>query len=179
MRLKALFLAAFLLLFGTVAHAQDNPKRLDDAMIFAIFDQANMADIWTARLGIQKGKSGEVRALGKMVAGDHEVVQQMGRDLARKLGITPRIPDNDRSFEDQAQVIKRLQARSGADFDHAYLQHEIQFHTAVIAALEKTLIPKTKTPELKALLVGVLPGFKHHLAATKEAAAMLNAAKME
>lgn len=146
---------------------------LDDATIFAIFDQANMADITTARLGIKKGNSPEVRELARMVLKDHVAVQQMGRDLAMKLTVTCTPPDNDTSLADQAKAYGMLQQKSGADFDKAYLQHEIAFHSSVIDAIKGTLLPSIKDPELKALVTKVLPGFEHHLAATKTTAEKL------
>jgi putative membrane protein len=147
--------------------------KLDDATILAIFDQANSVDIWAGRLGVQKGKSAEVRALGKMVATDHEAVQQMGRDLAKKMGVIPTPPANDKSAENLAKTIALLDSKSGADFDKAYIQHEIAFHQSVIDAIKTTLLPAITSPEFKKLVNDVLPGFEHHLTATKAAAKKL------
>ena len=145
-------------------------EKLDDATIFAIFDQANGTDIWTGRLGVKYGHSDEVRALGKMVATDHVAVQQMGRDLAEKLGIIPTPPANDTSAENLAKAVALLQSKSGTEFDRAYLRHEIAFHQSVIDAIKGTLLPAVKNNEFKELIKKVLPGFEHHLAATKAAA---------
>lgn len=147
--------------------------KLDDATILAIFDQANAADIWTARLGVKRAHSGEVKALAKMVATDHEAVQHMGREMAKKLGVIPSPPDNDASAEAQAKAIAVLQTKSGPEFDQAYLRHEIAFHQSVIAAVKNVLLPSTRNGELRELIIKVLPGFEHHLAATKEVAAKL------
>ena len=38
-----------------------------------------------------------------MVAADHAAVQQMGRDVARKLKLVPTLPDNDASVADCAR----------------------------------------------------------------------------
>ena len=146
---------------------------LDDATIFAIFDQANSADIWTGRLGIKYGHSEEVRKLGLMVATDHVAVQQMGRDLAKKLGIIPLPPANDKSAEQLAETVALLQSKSGVEFDRAYLHHEILFHQSVISAINNTLLPAIKNDEFKKLIKKVLPGFEHHLAATKATAEKL------
>lgn len=146
---------------------------LDDATIFAIFDQANTADIWTGRLGAKYGHANEVRALGRMVATDHEAVQQMSRDLARRLGIIPTPPANDASAGDQAKAVALLQSKSGAEFDTAYLLQEIAFHQSVIDAIKGTLLPATKNKELRELINKVLPGFEHHLAETKMVAKKL------
>ena len=146
---------------------------LDDATILAIFDQANAADIVTGRLGAKYGASAEVRALARMVATDHVAVQQMGRDLAKKLGLMPTPPDNDTSAADCARTVALLQSKTGAEFDKAYLQHEVAFHQSVVDAIKGTLLPAIKNHELRTLMQTVLPGFEHHLAATKAVAVKL------
>lgn len=168
--------AATLVVLGMMSASAFSATKLDDATILAIFDQANMADIWTGRIGVKKGASEEVRALGRMVVTDHEAVQQMGRDLAKKLGIIPTPPENDMSVDNQAKAIAMLQSKSGAEFDKAYLEYEIAYHQAVIDAIKGTLLPSIKNEELKALVKKVLPGFEHHLAASKAAAKKLGIA---
>jgi putative membrane protein len=140
---------------------------LDDATILAVFDQANQTDISTGRLGAKYGSSEEVRALGKMVADDHIVVQQLARDLARKLNIVPAPPDDDTSAADYAKTAALLQSKRGADFDRAYLRHEVAFHQSVVDAMKATLMPAIKNHEIKDLFEAVLPGFERHLAATR------------
>ena len=65
---------------------------LDDATIVAIFDAANTADVEVGELAAQRGSSKEVRDMGTMFARDHRMVRQQGRDLAKKLGVTPTPP---------------------------------------------------------------------------------------
>ena len=137
---------------------------LDDATIVAIFDNANTVDIETGKLAAQRGHSNEVRQFGAMLARDHEMVRQQGRDLAKKLGVTPTPPASDQSAQDQAAVIRRLRGLRGAAFDRAFLQREVQFHKDVIAAIETTLLPAINNEELRALVVKVAPAFQAHLA---------------
>lgn len=141
--------------------------KLDDATIIAIFDQANTADIVTGRLGAKYGHSAEVRELGRQVATEHVAVQQMGRDLAKKVGIFPSPPDNDTSVADHAKAIALLQSKAGPEFDRAYLEYELAFHQSVIDAVKGTLLPAVSNSELKAMFTSVLPGFEHHLAHTR------------
>jgi len=137
---------------------------LDDATIVAIFDHANTVDIETGKLAAERGHSNEVRQFGTMLARDHEMVRQQGRDLAKKLGVTPTPPAGDQSARDQAAVIRRLSSLRGGEFDRAFLQREVQFHKDVIAAIETTLLPAIKNEELRALVVKVVPAFQAHLA---------------
>lgn len=73
--------------------------KLDDATILAIFDEANMADISTGRLGLKKARSEEVKTLARMVVTDHEHVQHLGREVAHEIGVVPLPPDNDKSVK--------------------------------------------------------------------------------
>jgi putative membrane protein len=56
-----------------------------------------------------------------------------------------------------------LKQLEGAAFDKAYVDHEVAYHQAVIAAIRGTLIPGATNAELKALLVKVSPAFDAHL----------------
>lgn len=140
---------------------------LDDPTIVAIFDAANTADIETGDLAARRGHAREVRSLGAMFARDHRTVRQQGRDLAKRLGVTPTPPKGDRSAGDLANTMATLRSKSGADFDRAYLEHEIAFHQAVIEAIDKQLLPAIGNQELKELVQKVAPAFKAHLLAAQ------------
>jgi putative membrane protein len=87
----------------------------------------------------------------------------MGRDLAKKLGVTPTPPAGDASAKTQAEAMAALRAKHGADFDRAFVEHEVAFHTSVIDAIQTTLLPAIQNKELKALVEKVAPAFQAHL----------------
>jgi putative membrane protein len=166
MRRPAIALALVLtaVVIATVAsraNARTTPV-LDDAAIVAIFDLANTADIETGRLGATRGLSKEVRDYGTMLDQVHTQVRQNGRDLARKLGVTPALPETDRSAQDHAAVMARLGKLSGAEFDRAFLEHEQAFHAAVLAAVKTTLLPAIRNQELKEFVTSLAPAFEAH-----------------
>jgi putative membrane protein len=166
-------MTGFMTLIALLSNGANAGGKLDDATILAIFDQANSVDIYTGQLGAKYGSSEEVRALGRMVATDHIAVQQMGRDLAKKLGIMPTPPADDTSVMDHARTVALLQSRFGTEFDKEYLRHEIAFHQSVIDAVKGALLPAIGSGEFKKLVRNVLPGFEHHLAETKAVAQKL------
>ena len=59
--------------------------------------------------------------------------------------------------------MSELKAKSGVEFDRAFLDHEIAYHEAVINAIKTTLLPAIKNAELKALVEKVAPAFQSHL----------------
>jgi putative membrane protein len=163
--LRSTFAATIALLAGSLAapatgRAQD--AKLDDPTIVAIFDAANTAEVETGSLAQKQGSSKEVRDFGAMLARDHEMVRQQGRDLAAKLGVTPTPPKDDQGAKDHAAAMARLRPLKGAEFDRAFLQHEVAFHQAVIDAINGTLMPAIRNQELKALVEKVAPAFEAH-----------------
>jgi len=143
------------------------PTALDDATIVAIFDEANTADVETGELAMKKGSTKEIRDFGAMLARDHKNVRQQGRDLAKKLGVKPTAPKPDPYAASHAEAMKKLEALSGKEFDRAFLEHEVAYHDAVIAAITNTLLPATQNAELKDLEKMVAPAFVAHRDAAK------------
>ena len=149
--------------YSTIVEVHIRQPALDDATIMAIFDNANTADIETGELAAQRGHTNEVRLFGAMLARDHQMVRQQGRDLALKLGIIPTPPSGEQSAQDHAAAIRRLSGLQGREFDSAFLQHEVLFHETTIAAIENTLLPAITNEELRTMVVKVAPAFKAHL----------------
>lgn len=143
---------------------------LNDGQILALFDEANTADIWTARVALSKSRSDDVRRLAAMVIDDHEAVQHTARELARRAGLKATPPANDPSASAMAAAVNELQSRPDGEFDRAYLAHELGFHRSAVDAIRGTLLPAATNAELKALLTKVLGGFEHHLAETRRVA---------
>ena len=151
---------------------------LDDPTIVAIFDAANTWDIELAGIALKKSHNKDVRTFARMMAHDHRAVRKMGRDLAKKLKVTPTPPGKDFAlYQDHVQALKALRSAKGAAFDKAYIDHEVTYHQAVIDAVTNTLLPATSNAELKNLETTVAPNFQAHLAAAQKVQAGLGASK--
>lgn len=152
---------------------------LDDPTIVAIFDAANTWDIEAARLALKKSHNKDVRSFAQMMAHDHQAVRKMGRDLAKKLKVTPTPPGKDFAlYQSHVAAMKTLRAtRRGPAFDKAYIDNEVAFHQAVIDAVTTTLLPATQNAELKNLETTVAPNFQAHLLAAKKLQGELVASK--
>ena len=148
---------------------------LDDPTIVAIFDAANTADIETGQLAAERGHAKEVRDFGAMLARDHAQVRAQGRDLAKKLGVTPTPPADDPGARAHADAMTRLRALKGPAFDRAFLAHEVAFHRSVIDAVTTTLLPAIANAEVKALVVKVAPAFEAHMMAADHLGKQLEA----
>ncbi|MGH7713295.1 MAG: DUF4142 domain-containing protein [Gemmatimonadaceae bacterium] len=142
---------------------------IDDAAIVGIFDAANTWDITTGSLATKKARRADVREFGAMLARDHEQVRQQGRDLAKKLGVTPTPVAKDfalrKSHED---ALQRLNGLTGTAFDRAFLEHEVAYHKAVIDAVTSTFLPAIQNAELKGFVQKVAPAFQAHMLAAQQ-----------
>ena len=136
----------------------------NDAQIAAIVVTANQVDIDAGKLAEAKGASKEVKAFGKQMVTDHTGVNKAATDLAAKLKLKPEDNPTAQSLKKGgADNVAHLKTLKGAAFDKAYVDHEVEYHQAVIDAMDKTLIPNAQNAELKALLVKVRPAFVAHL----------------
>src|SRR5688572_2480562 len=153
---------AFVAVAANRAGARQETPQLDDAAIVAIFDLANTADIETGKLGAERGQNKEVRDYGTMLSQVHTEVRQKGRDLAAKLGVSPKLPADNTMLKDHQAAIAKLRALRGAEFDRAFLAHEQAFHIAVLDAVKTTLLPAIKNQELKDFVTSLAPAFEAH-----------------
>lgn len=171
MQMSVAGLAAVMIFSAAAVSAADKPN---DAQIAAIVVTANQVDIDAGKLAASKAASPKVKEFGQLMVTDHAGVNKAATDLVTKLGVTPE--PNATSESLQAGGDKNLAALrkvSGAEFDRAYVDHEVIYHQAVIDAMDKTLIPSASNSELKALLVKVRPAFVAHLDHAKQLQAAL------
>ena len=158
-----LALASFVAAPAATAQA----AKLDDPTIIAIFDAANTWDMETGAIAAKKGSTKEIREFGAMLARDHKVVRQQGRDLVKKLGVHPTPPKDFAMAKDHAAAVRTLRARTGKAFDRAFLEHEVAYHKAVLDAMSSTLLPALQNQEARALVTKVAPAFKAHMDAAQ------------
>jgi len=160
--LVSLALIAGLISFPASTAAAQAGAKLDDPTIVAIFDAANTYDIETGSLAATKGNTKAVRDFGKMLVRDHRNVRTQGRDLAKSLGVTPTPPKDFALAKAHVKAMRSLKNVRGRAFDRAFLQHEVDFHNAVIDAVTTTLLPAIQNAQVKDLVTRVAPAFVAH-----------------
>jgi putative membrane protein len=154
--------SGFGLVHPTTTYSQESASKLDDPTIVAIFDAANTYDMETGSLAVSKGHSKAVRDFGGMLVRDHRNVRAQGRELAKSLHVTPTPPKDFALAKAHVAAMRSLRAAKGKKFDRAFLQHEVDYHNAVIDAVTKTLLPATKNAQVKDLETKVAPAFVAH-----------------
>ncbi|MBO3699930.1 DUF4142 domain-containing protein [Fabibacter sp. E12] len=149
--------------------------KLSDAEVAMVAVVANQIDISYAEIAKKKARNQEVKKFAETMLSDHNSVLGLAGDLAKKLGVTPKENSVSKSLLEQAEKIeKSLNSKRGKDFDSFYIDNEVAYHEAVIAAVEDLLIPETENKELRDLLKTAVPIFKTHLAHAKSVQAKVS-----
>jgi putative membrane protein len=144
--------------------AEESSAGLNDAEIAAIVVAANSIDVRHGELARERAADERVREFAETMIRDHRAVNESAGALVARLGVTPEENDVSRSLQSSAdQTIGSLTALTGAEFDRAYMAHEVDYHRAVLNALDELLIPNATNAELRETLVGVRPAFEAHL----------------
>lgn len=147
----------------SVVFAQESPKLMDSEIAYVAV-VANQNDIDFAKIALKKSKDENVLKFAQAMVADHQAVIDMAVELVTKLGVTPKESDVSKQYQASAmQTQEMLNSKSGKAFDQAYVTNEVNYHKAVISAIESVLIPQTVNAELKALLGKALPILEAHL----------------
>lgn len=117
-----------------------------------------MAEVEAGKLAQEKGTSEAVKSFGARMVQDHGAANEKLMGIASQKDVT--LPKTLDPKHQTAQ--KRLQAKSGAAFDSAYIQAQIADHKAMASLMERQ-IKSGKDPEAKAYATETLPVVKEHL----------------
>jgi putative membrane protein len=151
-------------IFTTTSIFSQNETHLTDPEVASVAVVANQIDISYAEIALEKSKNEEILKFAKRMVTDHNAVIKQAVALVTKLSVTPK--DNAVSMsllEDAEKTKKKLRKAKRKKFDKLYIDNEVAYHKAVIAAIRDLLIPESDNIELKELLQSVLPALEAHL----------------
>jgi len=148
----------------TTAAAPAPSGAVTDAQIAAIVLAANMVDSTAGALAHQKGTNADVKKFGQTMMTDHGGVNKQAVALAGRLHLTPEENATSTQLKQGGEQSRtQLNGLSGAAFDRAYIDHEVEYHQTVLDAIDKTLLPNAQNADLKALLQQTRPAVAAHL----------------
>lgn len=146
------------------AAAPAAPAGPTDAEIAHIVVTANTIDAEMGQLAQTKAQSEAVRRFAQTMVTDHNAVNAQAQQLATQLNVTPVEHQVSRDLRQSADAARmRLDSLTGGEFDRAYIQREVEYHQAVLSALDNTLIPSAQNAQLKTLLEQTRPAIDAHL----------------
>jgi putative membrane protein len=142
------------------ANTTATSKLLDDAQIAAITDETNNAEIEQGKLAQSKAKDARVRAFAKMMVEKHT---EERRDQEKLHIAKTDSPDSERATRAATTALRSLREKTGADFDKAYVELQVDEHKKVLATLDKELLPAAHDKQLEAYLEKMKPDVESHL----------------
>ena len=140
--------------------AAANKQPLTDEQIALITNDANSAEIEQAKLAEQKAKDSRVKHFASKMVKHHTEA----KDKQAKLGIQTASSSLSAEMEKGAgTTLAELKALSGAAFDTAYMNAQVDEHKKVLDTIDTALLPNVKSAELKSYLGEIRPTVEHHL----------------
>lgn len=120
---------------------------------------AGMAEVAAGKVASQKATNPQVKDFAKMMVMDHTKANEELMAIAKKKNITlPAAPD-----ADHQKMLTDLSAKTGKDFDKAYVDAMVSGHKKVASMLEDAS-KNCKDSELMGFAAKTLPTVKAHLA---------------
>jgi putative membrane protein len=154
--------------------APSTPMLTDPNIVF-ILDEANASDSARGKLASTKGSDAEVRQFGKIMMGEHHMLREAGKKLAKSDGVTPEAPTGDETqTKSQAGLADLNATPKGPAWDKAYIDYEVSFHQQVLETAGKAK-DMTQNAELKKLIEDAAPIIQKHLDMAKQIQTKLGA----
>lgn len=161
---------------SAMAKPEGMAPALTDPNIVAILDYENMADSAAGMMGSTKGTNAEVKAYGKMIAGEHHGLRQQGQALAKKLNVTPALPADFAGEKFHGDAMGHFTSMAkGAEWDKMFIDHEVLNHEQLKSTAQAALAA-AQNAELKALIEKAMPAVQKHLDQAKAIQAKLTPA---
>jgi len=139
------------------------------AAILSQMNVANTVEMQVARMAAKKASSSDVKKLAEKLAVDHSKNREEVKALARKLNepLTP-AAGGDITAADSAAMPSDLEGKSGAEFDRAFVEHQIRVHQSNIQKLQDQMLPAAHNAQVKIFLQKSLADMQGHLASLQE-----------
>lgn len=143
-----------------------NVQADDDSAFMREAAEGNLAEVEMGRIALQRAVSTDVKVFGQLMIDDHSIANAQLMQLADAKNIAlPSQPNLN-----QRMMADRLQGRTGADFDQAYMCAMIDDHQKDIKAYENE-VNKGTDPDVVAYACNTLPTLREHLALAQQVAA--------
>jgi len=139
---------------------------LTDAQVAGVTDTLNQAEIQQAKLAQKKSTSPQVLDFAKMMIADHSQARQKQSSLGLSTASSPLLQTLSSQGE---QTYSQLESKTGAEFDRAYLQSQIDGHQRVLTTIDRQLLPQAKSAGLKKQLQAMRGTVQRHLQAAQDA----------
>jgi putative membrane protein len=126
---------------------------------------SNQAEIHMGQMGVQSAQSPEVKQYAQTIADDHQKNDQQLQQLAQQNGIELEGKAFQKKQEDSQDHMKKLEGKTGAEFDKQYVEIMAKDHKKDVKEVEKAAkeARKQNKTELASFLEQTKTGLQGHL----------------
>jgi putative membrane protein len=142
---------------------------LNNAEIAGVVVEINTGEISAGQLATTKAIYLDVRTFGARMVAEHSAAQARLATLLVDLAITPASSALRSQLASEAQAtMQTLQTATGAAFDVAYMNSQVQMHSMALTLIDEQLIPSTTSEEMRSALTAFRATIADHLTRAQE-----------
>jgi putative membrane protein len=139
------------------------------AGVLSQMNVSNTTEIQLSTLAAKKAGSPQVKQIARKLVTDHTKNREEVRALAQKVNVTlTPAQGGSVSSADSVAMPQDLQTLSGAAFDKAWLQNQINAHNANIQRIQNQTLPAIQDPQIKSYLQKTLTDMQGHLGSLEQ-----------
>lgn len=136
----------------------------NDNQIAAVLRAANKAEVKLADYAAKRTKNDDVKTYAERVATDYKGIDKNFDDLLGRINIKPQDAELGTRYTQNADATLALwRDMSDAEFDKAYIDHEVSFHQQFVDTFDQQIVPNVKNSDLKTMVMSVRPTYVAHL----------------
>jgi len=134
-------------------------SRVTSSSFVAMAASANLFEIESSQLALQRSQSAKVKDFAQHMVADHNLAASKMKQALSQANIAA--PPEKLGAKDQ-QTYDNLKAAQGAAFDKAYIEAQYNAHVEAVS-LFRSYAQDGDNPRLKALAAELLPTLQGHL----------------
>ena len=144
-------------------------REYSDAELTGFVNAFNDAEVEVGQLAMSMATDAQVKTFASNIVRDHRALKTDVNRAVQQLNLTPVVPEDDEDLaEDHAAGMRDLRAKAkGAEFDEAFLEHEIRMHRKVLDEV-KDAIGRSQSADMRTLLEKARDGIQAHLTRAEE-----------
>jgi putative membrane protein len=157
---------------ASARHAASGQGKVDKKLQEQIqkIHASNRAEVHMAQMGQQQATSPEVKQFAQQLEQDHQQLDTRLTQVAQSAGIALEGKAADEAQKDADKHMKKLQGKTGREFDEEFVSMMVKDHEKDIKAVEKAAkdAKKANHAELASTLEQAKTGMQGHLATAKQ-----------
>jgi putative membrane protein len=147
----------------------DAAAALSDAEVAGVALELNSGEAMIGGLATTRAKAAAVKSFAAKMVTDHGGAVTRLEKLFKMINVTPGpSPQREMVAATGMATMTKLMPLSGAAFDKAYVDSQVEMHTAALALLDTALIPSAKNAQLKTELTSMRATVAAHLMTATE-----------